>query len=139
MDVKLGRLIEEDEIVYPDAVHVAVAPVTAARDINVGSKVKLLFGSKDKAVSADYDDLNAIGIADPMLCLNDDLWTIEAGQRFWLYLFPGTVDGMRHQWSHPSFNNSSTQHMQECEVWLRQFADLWCFDLQILCHMELNL
>ena len=91
---KLGRKIEDGERCR-DAIHVAVAPVTAQVQLKPGEHVGLVDSDNSELVGP--CDSN-IGIVDPFL--NSD---IEPGDRFWLFLYPNSVTGMRHVWKHPAF------------------------------------
>jgi hypothetical protein len=118
-DVKLGVTPENDA--ETDAVHMAVAPVLAAMDLRPGDRVGLIDG---KALRASQS-VAAIGVVDPFRTEH-----VRQGQRFWLCLFPGTVTGMRHHWSHPAFVNATPKAMEpgrkaEAEKWLRDFATEW--------------
>ena len=82
-----------------DAVHVAVAPVTANEPLQPGQRIGLVEpGSVDLAGVCE----TPIGIVDPFLCEQ-----VETGQRFWLFLFPNSVTGLRHVWTHPAFTVAS--------------------------------
>lgn len=123
-ELKLGHIIDPTRDVHRDATHVAVVPMTAS--------VVLLPGNR---VNAEGLPLAPhVGIVDPFLdCI------VKAGERFWCYLFPGTVTGMRHEWQHPAFPTTSVvapppatltptiktalQHQSDSETWLRKFAD----------------
>lgn len=88
---KIGRLIEEGDNARRDAVHVAVAPVTAGEDLLPGQHVSHANGVAHS--SGDW-----IGIVDPYLTE-----IVREGQRFYLFLYPGTVTSLRHVWAHPAF------------------------------------
>ena len=91
---QLGQLIESGER-RRDAIHIAVAPVTAATRLAPGQHVGLVQeGNLELVGPCD----NNIGIVDPFL--EEE---IEPGQRFWLFLYPGTITGLRHVWGHPAF------------------------------------
>lgn len=75
-----------------DAIHVAVIPMEAFESLRPGQRV----GIVTPGVAGPAK--NTVGIVDPFL-----QGTVEKGGRFWLALLPGTVTGMRHEWSHPSF------------------------------------
>ena len=91
---RLGRLIEDGER-RRDAIHIAVAPVTAAMRLAPGERVGLVKeGNLELAGPCERD----IGIVDPFL--TED---VQPGQRFWLLLDPGTITGLRHIWTHPAF------------------------------------
>jgi len=88
---KLGELITDDTG-RRDAVHVAIAPVTAGQTLQPGQHVGVL--SNWAVGKSNFP----VGIVDPYL--KD---TVKKGQRFWLFLYPNTVTSLRHQWTHPDF------------------------------------
>jgi hypothetical protein len=90
---QLGKLVEAGER-HRDAVHVAIAPVTAAVRLVPGQHVGL--AQDNPHVAGPYG--RNIGIVDPFLTA-----AVEPGQRFWLVLYPGTITGLRHVWTHPAF------------------------------------
>lgn len=108
-DLKLGQIIEEER--QRDAIHVAIAPVVAGEKLSPGDHVGFLpdgrFGeSKDP-----------VGVVDPFLKK-----TVKPGQSFWLFLYPGTITALRHEWTHPAFGKFHPA-MPESEKWIREYAD----------------
>lgn len=93
---RLGQLIENGER-RRDAIHIAVAPVTAAVVLTPGQRVGLLQPDNPELVGPCE---RTIGVVDPFLS-----GAVQPGQRFWLFLFPGTITGLRHMWTHPAFAN----------------------------------
>ena len=91
----LGQLIEEGDR-SRDASHIAVAPVTAAHRLSPGEHVGLVEEGNLELVGT---SANKIGIVDPFL-----KQAVEPGQRFWMFLYPGTITGLRHVWTHPTFS-----------------------------------
>lgn len=89
-----GRLIEDGDR-RRDAIHIALAPVTAAVRLAPGQHVGLVReGSVELVGPCD----RPVGIVDPFLPA-----AVEPGERFWLFLYPNTVTGLRHIWAHPAF------------------------------------
>lgn len=117
----IGKIL--DETAERDAIHVAVAPVIAGEDLWPGREVGFVYGSNEvvKSKSKDYG-MDPIGIVDPFLD-----GRVEKGQRFFVFLFPGTVTGMRHHWNHPAFQTPKVAS-NASEKWLREFANKWNFD-----------
>lgn len=110
---KIGKLITEEE--NRDAIHVAVLPVTAT--------TKLLPG---EPVGQDGDRDFPIGIVDPFLTK-----PVLKGQKFWLFLYPGTITSLRHDWTHPAVPNSdgitittgySSSDRREAQTWIEDYA-----------------
>lgn len=108
----LGKIIESPQ--ERDAIHVAVAPVTAAEMLRPGQHAGL---DKDgKAVDGELAKL-PIGVVDPFL---ED--AVRPGEGFWLFLYPGTATVLRHDWSHPAFSVMPPQE-NLAEAQLRAIAD----------------
>lgn len=97
----LGKIITGEA--QRDAIHVAIAPMVATERVHPGQRVNANGGASQPHV----------GIVDPFLDR-----AAMAGDRFWLFLFPNTVTSLRHQWTHPAFDNERT----EAERWLRAYA-----------------
>lgn len=95
-DVKLGSIIE-DENVKRDAIHIAIAPVVASERLQPGEHIGIL---PDGSASANVDDYQLIGIVDPFLKKS-----VKKGEKFYICLYQQTIKGMRHHWSHPSFED----------------------------------
>lgn len=103
--LNLGKIITGEA--HRDAIHVPTAPVVAVERLAPGQHVGLVDG---KAAGAG----TRIGIVDPFLTV-----AVEAGQQFWLCLYPGTITSLRHEWVHPAFDGAKVIS----EKWLREYAD----------------
>lgn len=115
MDVlKLGQLIEGDQ--HRDAVHVAIAPVVASEKLSPGDHIGLLANGEAAEVSQTH-----IGVVDPFLKK-----VVKKGERFWMLLYPGTITGLRHEWTHPAFEAAekaaTNSDREQSEQWLRNFS-----------------
>lgn len=95
-DPQFGRLVPDDFSDERDAIHIACAAVYAAEDLNPGDHV----GFVDKR--QDYmgrSELAPVGVVDCFLPR-----PVKKGERFWVFLYPGTIKSLRHSWTHPSFD-----------------------------------
>ena len=92
-DIQFGKIIYGYQ--QRDAVHVAVTPIEAGDTLAPGEWVCLKEGVAHKRRS--WRDGEAVGFVDP--CLEEG---VKAGQRFWLWLRPGSITSLRHNWTHPS-------------------------------------
>ena len=87
MSNKLGELT--DYTAQRDAVHVAIAPITAPEKIFPGQKVD----------ANGRPGRQSVGIVDPFLNT-----PVLPGQQCYIILFPNTVTDLRHEWKHPAFD-----------------------------------
>ena len=96
-DIGIGKIQEQGPQVR-DAIHVAVMLVKSYGDLSPGQHV----GFADEYLGKDIPYVKQtdtpIGIIDPFL--NED--TIGFGTVVWLFLYPGSITSLRHQWLHPS-------------------------------------
>lgn len=84
---------------HRDAIHLAVDPVDAGCDLEVGQMIGIIkgvalpTGSEWLGQKVPYH-----GIVDPFLPAGP-----KRGQSFWFVMAPRMVTSLRHVWSHPDF------------------------------------
>ena len=88
----IGKLLNENQ--QSDAIHIAIAPVTCTETLY--PKQGINFRTKEIVVAVEGP---SDGIVDPFL--NGPVFP---GQRFWIFLKPGSVTSLRHEWTHPAFS-----------------------------------
>jgi hypothetical protein len=109
-NLRIGSLITTDQ--HRDAIHMAVAPVFAAQRLAPGQHVGFI---GDVTVGPSKEP---IGIVDPFLP-----GPVFKDERFWIFLYPGSITSLRHEWEHKAFRGKDSQGGSPEEVWLRRFAD----------------
>jgi hypothetical protein len=110
-----------------DAIHVAVVPAVAAKILAPGEPVALTPGGM--ALPARSEGAT-VGVVDPFLKTY-----VKEGERFWLFLPPGSITSLRHVWTHPAFTEEATDDkpapvqtpafspkVEEARKWLEEFA-----------------
>lgn len=107
-NLKLGSIIKDEQ--QRDAIHIAVAPIQAAEKLSPGQHVAVV-GNEAWASAG-----TPVGVVDPYLKAD-----VKKGQSFWLFLYPGSIRSLRHEWTHPAFG--ADEGKAESEQWLRAFAD----------------
>jgi hypothetical protein len=112
---QLGELIPPDS--PRDAIHIAIAPVVADEQLAPGDHIGLV---GENTVSSKAEKL--IGIVDPFLGVYP-----KKGDLFYMLLYPDTITGLHHQWTHPSFSAERkpfSASREGSEAWLREFAEV---------------
>jgi len=118
-----------------DAIHMAILPVVVDDDwIRPGEHVAFVPGSKDRVRSVRAD---GIGIIDPFL--NDGKPLVKE-DRVWLFLYPNTIHGLRHDWVCESIDGKQSVplaqtvsvEVENSEEWIRSFADEHSLDYESL-------
>lgn len=111
---EIGKLIEGEA--HRDAIHIAVAPVTAGGSFHAGERVGFM---PDGTVGIRAKEL--IGIIDPYLSEG-----VCKGERCYIFLFPKTITSLRHEWTHPAFEKrdpaveeDTRTEKEKSEAWLR--------------------
>jgi hypothetical protein len=85
-----------------DAIHIAVAPVIAKETLVPGQAVGLIEDSVDIVGK----HANPIGIVDPFLTTS-----VRRGEKFWMFLYPNTITSLKHNWTHPAFEDAEVKKM----------------------------
>lgn len=104
-----------------DAVHIALLPVVSSEEwLSAGYPIRIVYGTENEVKSV--PSRISQGVVDPFLT-----HIIKKGDRFWMFLNPGTIQGLRHEWHQPEIDNRIVP-VNESEDWLRRFADKWNFN-----------
>jgi len=107
-----------------DAVHIAVVSCVAKSKMHPGQRIGIgVQIGKDYAAMATAID--QIGIVDPYLEK-----PVLSGERFWLYLYPRSITGLNHYWTHPAFPDAKPDEVYSApseklasEKWIRDWAE----------------
>jgi hypothetical protein len=120
-DIGIGKLIDQER--GRDAIHIAVAPITAGEELSPGQHVCIDARSNEKGrlekkAFASAHPSSLIGIVDPFLKQN-----VQRGEKFYLFLYPGTITSLRHEWVHPAFGDRKEyDHQMRNKGWIEDFA-----------------
>jgi hypothetical protein len=107
----LGKLVSGSP--ERDAVHIAVVAVEAATVLSAGMRIGFDASGKVARVVPEI-----IGVVDPFLTE-----TVYPGDKCWMFLLPNTITSLKHNWTHPAFEDKPNLPSQsESERWLRSFA-----------------
>lgn len=103
-----------------DAVHVACIAVTSVwhEPLKAGTHVNAS-GFPDKQQLGEKHHL--VGIVDPFLTVD-----VKPGDTFWLYLYPRTITGLSHQWTHPAFPENEPAgygDRDKSQTWMQDWCD----------------
>ena len=99
LDPQFGILVPDDFPDERDAIHIATAAVYAETDLNPGDHVGL---TTPKADVMGRSEIAPLGIVDPFL-----KEPVKQGQRFWVFIYPGSSRSLRHNWTHPAFDRKA--------------------------------
>lgn len=92
-----------------DAIHIPIIPVVAGEELKAGEHVKI----ENNCIFR--TDKESIGVVDPYI-----RGIVLQGEGVWLFLHPGSVISLRHDWTHLSFIDEETK--KKSEEWLRNFC-----------------
>ena len=122
MSIKVGQLIYQPA--KRDAIHVAVAPVVAAVVLKPGQHIGFLMDELHPANQprVSHKAKKLIGIVDPFLESK-----VKPNDKLWMFLYPGSIQSLRHDWVHPAFNTK-----EAAREWLEDFANYIGVDLDAL-------
>lgn len=94
-----------------DAIHIAVAPMIAAHLLSPGQHVGLM-----DSVRAGKSE-HPVGIVDPFL-----KEAVHPGERFYLFMYPGSITSLRHEWIHPAFVGAALTPESASHRWIEELA-----------------
>lgn len=117
-NLHIGSLITTPQ--QRDAIHIAVVPVEVSQQIWRPAGTAVRFVGTSKTLVERAEDGGMVGVLDPFLTVD----AVGAGQRAWLFLLPGSITSLRHDWTHPALDSAAPNPADEkaaSEQWLREF------------------
>lgn len=92
-DIGIGQLINHNA--QKDAVHIATIPLVALETLHPGQHIGI------------NSNLEAVSIADKHIAIVDPFLKqpVLAGQKFWGFMYPGSIESLRHDWTHPDIRS----------------------------------
>lgn len=121
----MGNILPDD-VGGRDAVHVAVLSVVTGAAMKPGTHVGFR-PEKDPETGEHVvlplvSNIDLVGIVDPFV--NGDLFgDIPEGKRVWLYLYPRTITGLSHRWTHPMIPEEDEPNRKfKSQEWLINFS-----------------
>lgn len=93
-NLEIGKLHTLEQ--HRDAVHMAIAPAVAGERMRPGMHVGFRDGKAYNSIA------EFIGIVDPFLGGRG----VNKGDKFWIFLYPGSITSLRHEWTHPAFQDN---------------------------------
>lgn len=99
-----------------DAIHIAIVPVVIGENMFPGTPIVLAEDFKETGRVIRAVDKLPIGVIDPFYY--DEF---REAQRAWLFLNPGSIISLRHEWTHPLLVDDETRN--KSEKWLRDFCE----------------
>lgn len=109
--LKIGQVITSPQ--QKDAVHMAIVPVVVGHYMMPGTHV----GFDTNGRVTEWEAVKKIGIIDPFLTSD-----VDSGETVWLFLYPGSITSLRHDWDHPDFKDAVRIRGSASEEWLRAFC-----------------
>lgn len=114
--LKIGKIINSPQ--NRDAVHMAIVPMEAAMPFGPATHIRLDRNGK----ATIHGSEPCIGIVDPFLREK-----VQKGDKFWLFLYPGSITSLRHAWTHPAFGEvEGTQEFTRKQLsvaWMETFCE----------------
>lgn len=116
-ELQIGKLAKLPHV--RDAIHIAVLSVMAGREETLLPGQHIGFAEGGHWVTAKPSPpYQLVGIVDPFLDA-----PVKGLEAFWMFLYPQTITGLRHDWSHPTIAGNGAGMKSYAEKWLMDFAD----------------
>ncbi len=91
-----------------DAIHIAVVPLIAGEKLERAEPVTIIGGKAMRPT----DNAKMVGLVDPWLHIG-----VLPGERCWVFLEPGSITSLRHDWTHPAL-----EEHDHAMAWMETYA-----------------
>lgn len=124
----IGSILPYDR--QRDAVHIAIISAVADEPLKAGQPVWV----RDGRARARVDGGHAYAVIDPFL-----IGGVKQGERCWLFLSPGSITSLRHDWTHPFFPHVEQRpKVEESRAWLDDHAAQFGIRVDVLIEQAVS-